>query len=162
MKLSPKNRILTKLRKGGGLPIGNQSQYNHVVSIYQALVSKGVPDQVALELTNQKVAEKGWNGFVTGDNKRYPNANSFADHLIDWHGRMYPESLKAKNFDQFYKGIQVTPKYKYNSENPNYKQNLLDTRPGVKKRINYYRQQNGQQPLAYIDYSTNNINNPTV
>lgn len=61
---------------------------------------------------------------------------------------MYPDSLKARNFEQFWRGIQITPKYKYNSENPNYKRNLLDTRPGVKKRINFYRQQKGLSPLV--------------
>ena len=33
---------------------------------------------------------------------------------------------------------------------PNYKQELLKTRSGVKKRINFYRQQQGLNPLAYI------------
>lgn len=142
---------MKRFYKGGGaIPIGTQKQYNNVVSIYQSLVSKGVPPQAALEIVNQKVAEKGWAGFATGDNKKYFNADDFADHIIDWHGRMYPDSLKAKSFEDYWKGIQITPKYKYNSENPNYKQELLKTRSGVKKRINFYRQQQGLNPLAYI------------
>jgi hypothetical protein len=44
------------------------------------------------------VAEKGWTGFATGDNKKFNNVNSFTDHLIDWHSRMYPDSLKVNNF----------------------------------------------------------------
>lgn len=135
------------------LPIGTQDQYNNVVSIYQTLVSKGVNPQAALELTNQKVAEKGWEGYSTGDNKKFSNVQNFANHIIRWHKKMYPDSLKARNFEQFWRGIQITPKYKYNSENPNYKQNLLDTRPGVKKRINFYRQQKGLGPLVM-----NNLN----
>ena len=149
--------LINKYQKGGSLPIGNQQQYNNVVSIYQSLVSKGVPPQAALEIVNQKVAEKGWTGFATGDNKKYSTANGFADHIIDWHGRMYPDSLKARSFEDYWKGIQITPKYKYNSEDPNYKKKLLKTRPGVKKRINYYRQQQGLPLLAYINNIDNNI-----
>lgn len=151
VKQNMKRFNLYEMYKGGGaIPIGTQEQYNNVVSIYQSLVSKGVPPQAALEIVNQKVAEKGWTGFATGDNKKYFNSDDFADHIIDWHGRMYPDSLKAKSFEDYWKGIQITPKYKYNSENPNYKQELLKTRSGVKKRINFYRQQQGLNPLAYV------------
>lgn len=138
------------------LPIGNQNQYNNVISIYQSLVSKGINPQTALELVNQKVAEKGWSGYATGDNKKFNNVDQFTDHLIDWHSRMYPNSLKARNFEEYWRGIQVTPKYKYNSENPNYKQHLLQTRPGVKKRINFYRKQQGLSPLA-LNYNSGDI-----
>ena len=69
--------LINKYQKGGFLPIGNQQQYNNVVSIYQSLVSKGIPPQAALEIVNQKVAEKGWTGFATGDNKKYSTANGF-------------------------------------------------------------------------------------
>lgn len=96
---------ILKMQLAGKMP-GTRSQYNNVTQIYQALVDKGVTPQAALDLTNQKVAEKGWTGFVTGDNKKYPNAQSFADHLINWHSRMYPDSLKAQNFQQYYDGIQ--------------------------------------------------------
>ena len=150
--------FINKYQKGKSLPIGNQQQYNNVVSIYQSLVSKGVPPQAALEIVNQKVAEKGWTGFATGDNKKYSTANAFADHIIDWHGRMYPDSLKARSFEDYWKGIQITPKYKYNSEDSDYKQKLLKTRPGVKKRINHYRQQQGLPLLAYINNIDNNYN----
>lgn len=142
---------MIKLQRGGRIPIGNRSQYNNVVSIYLSLVNKGVNPQAALDLVNQKVAEKGWSGYVTGDNKKFKNVDQFTDHIIDWYGRMYPDSLKANNFNQYWRGIQVTPKYKYNSENPNYKKELLKTRPGVKKRINFYRAQQGQAPLTLMD-----------
>ena len=145
-------------KNGGSLPIGNQQQYNNVVSIYQSLVSKGVPAQAALDLVNQKVAEKGWVGYTTGDNKKFNNVDQFTDHLIDWHSRMYPDSLKANNFEEYWKGIQITPKYKYNNENPNYKQELLRTRPGVKKRINFYRKQQGLPLLTYINNINDNYN----
>lgn len=148
-----KQNIKRFYKGGGAIPIGTQEQYNNVVSIYQSLVSKGVLPQAALEIVNQKVAEKGWAGFATGDNKKYFNADDFADHIIDWHGRMYPDSLKAKSFEDYWKGIQITPKYKYNSDNSNYKQELLKTRSGVKKRINFYRQQQGLNPLAYVPTS---------
>lgn len=130
------------------LPIGTQKQYNNVVSIYQSLVSKGVNPQAALDLVNQKVAEKGWTSYSTGDNKKFNNVDQFTDHLIDWHERMYPDSLKAKNFNDFWKGIQITPKYPYNPRGNEYKQELLRTRPGVKKRINFYRKQQGLSPLV--------------
>lgn len=145
--------LYKKYSDGGSLPIGNRNQYNHVVSIYQSLLNQGVSPQAALELTNQKIAEKGWTGYSTGDNKRFNTADQFTQHLIDWHGKMYPESLKANNFEEFWKGIQITPKYKYNSENPDYKKLLLKTRPGVKKRINFYREKQGLPPLALMSES---------
>lgn len=146
---------LTSKQKEGILPIGTRDQYNNVVSIYQSLVSKGVPPQAALDLVNQKVAEKGWTGYSTGDNKKFNNVDQFTDHLIDWHSRMYPDSLKANNFNEFWNGIMITPTYKYNPRGNNYKQELLRTRPGVKKRINFYRKQQGLGPLAY-NYVQNN------
>lgn len=140
---------IPKFRDAGILPIGNQAQYDHVAELYQALVDKGVDPQAALEIVSQKVAEKGWSGYVTGDNKKYSDANSWADHILDWHGRMYPDSLKAQNFDEYYNNIMVTPKYKYNRRGLEYRRELERTRPGVKKRINYYRKQKGLEPLAY-------------
>lgn len=135
------------------LPIGNQNQYNNVLSIYQSLVSKGINPQTALELVNQKVAEKGWSGYATGDNKKFNNVDQFTDHLIDWHRRMYPDSLKARNFEEYWRGIQIIPKYPYSPRGNDYKQELLRTRPGVKKRINFYRKQQGLSPLALISTS---------
>lgn len=67
---------------------------------------------------------------------------------------MYPDSIKAKNFNQFYNGIEVTPKYKYNPNPTVYKKKLLLTRPGVKKRINEYRSLHGQSPLTLQDNSS--------
>ena len=148
---------ILKMQLAGKMP-GTKSQYNNVTQIYQALVDKGVTPQAALDLTNQKVAEKGWTGFATGDNKKYPNAQSFAQHLIDWHSRMYPDSLKAQNFQQYYDGIQKNAKYMYNSEKGynGYKKDLLLTRPGVKKRINYYRATQGLGPLALVNLNQTN------
>lgn len=45
------------MQLAGKMP-GTKSQYDNVTQIYQALVDKGVTPQVALDLTNQKVAEK--------------------------------------------------------------------------------------------------------
>lgn len=146
-------KLYKKYDGGGQLLIENKQQFDHVTGIYQSLVDKGVNPQAALDLTNQKVAEKGWSGYSTGDNKKYQDVNSFTDHLIDWHGRMYPDSLKANNFNEYWRGIQITPKYKYNSENPNYKNLLLQVRPGVKKRINFYRKQQNLPPLVYHNNS---------
>ena len=151
-----KQRIIRINQKGGRLPIGTKSQYDNVVSIYQSLVSKGVDPQAALDLVNQKVAEKGWTGYTTGDNKKFNNVDQFTDHLIDWHSRMYPDSLKAKNFNDYWKGIMITPKNKYNPRGNAYKKELLLTRPGVKKRINFYRKQQGLSPLALIYYNNDN------
>lgn len=179
-KLAPRFKINDKLLrfKGGGVvkfqqagkfPTGTQAQYDHVTTIYQSLVDKGVNPQAALDLVNQKIAEKGWKGWVTGDNKRYPTVDAFTDHLIDWHGRMYPSSIDSsvKNFDTFYEGVNGTKEQNdrarrskgkdnsgrnyYNTEKTweGYRQDLLKVRPGVKKRINYYRSLQGLPPLAY-------------
>lgn len=176
IKLISKPIYLKKLQTGGlipkaqkGLPIGTKAQYDLVTQIYQGLVDRGVSPQSALELVNQKIAERGWTDYSTGDLKVFPNVSSFVKHLVDWHGRMYPNSLKARNFNEFYEGINGTKeqhernrrskgkdnsgRYYYNTEKgwEGYKKDLLTTRPGVLKRINYYRAQKGLSPLAYTD-----------
>lgn len=185
MRLSSKFKIIEKLasfrnggiakfEKSGKLPIGTQAQYDHVTTIYQSLIDKGVDPQAALDLVNQKVAEKGWTGYSTGDNKKYNNVSDFTDHLIDWHGRMYPNSLNVKNFGEFYEGVNGTREQNdrakrtkgrdnsgrnyYNTERgwDGYRNDLLKTRPGVKKRINYYRSLQNLLPLAYVDRQINN------
>lgn len=188
-KLAPRSTINNKLLRfkcggvvkfqhSGKLPVGTQAQYNHVTEIYQSLVDKGVDPQAALDLVNQKVAEKGWTGYSTGDNKKYNNVSDFTDHLIDWHGRMYPNSLKVKNFDQFYEGVNGTREQNdrarrtkgkdnsgrnfYNTAKgwDGYRNDLLKTRPGVRKRINYYRSLKGLPPLAYMNLPVDNNVNP--
>ena len=63
---------------------------------------------------------------------------------------MYPDTLNADNFTQFFKGLEFG-KHRYNPNVQKYKKDLLLTRPGVKKRINKYRATLGQAPLAFID-----------
>lgn len=139
---------LTEKYAGGG-KVAHDAKYNHVTQIYQSYVNHGVNPQTALELTNQKIAEKGWTGWVSGDNKRYNNVNSFTDHTIDQFSRLYPDSLKSNNFNQFFQGIEGG-RTKYNPTPNIYRQHLLLTRPGVKKRINEYRRLQGQSPLALV------------
>lgn len=130
-----------------GGPVKHDARYNHATQIYQSYINQGVNPQTALELTNQKIAEKGWTGWVSGDNKRYNNVNSFTDHTIDQFNRLYPDSLKSNNFNQFFQGIEGG-RTKYNPTPNTYRQHLLQTRPGVKKRINEYRRVHGQSPLT--------------
>ena len=106
IKLISKPIYLKKLQTGGlipkakkGLPIGTKAQYDLVTQIYQGLVDRGVSPQSALELVNQKIAVRGWTDYSTGDLKVFPNVSSFVKHLVDWHGRMYPNSLKARIYD---------------------------------------------------------------
>lgn len=134
-------------RKGG--KITERDRYNNVTSIYQEYINAGVSPEVALELTNQKVAEKGWTGYASGDKKRFRNAKDFVDHTVDYHSRMYPDTLKATNFNQFYNGLEFG-EHRYNPYVKTYKDKLLLTRPGVRKRINQYRAKQGQQPLAFM------------
>lgn len=133
----------------GGGKVAHDARYNHVTQIYQSYINQGVNPQTALELTNQKIAEKGWTGWVSGDNKRYNNVNSFTDHTIDQFSRLYPDSLKSNNFNQFFQGIEGG-RTKYNPTPNIYRQHLLQTRPGVKKRINEYRRLQGQSPLSLV------------
>lgn len=126
---------------------GTKAQYDHVTGIYQALVDEGIDPQAALDITNQKVAERGWSGYSTGDKKVYPNAKKFAEHIKDWHGRMYPDSLHSKDFNSYWRGI-MDGKHQYNPYYDKYKNDLLKTRPGVKKRINTYRAKQGLGPLV--------------
>lgn len=132
-----------------GGPVKHDARYNHATQIYQSYINQGVNPQTALELTNQKIAEKGWTGWVSGDNKRYNNVNSFTDHTIDQFNRLYPDSLKSNNFNQFFQGIEGG-RTKYNPTPNTYRQHLLQTRPGVKKRINEYRRLQGQSPLSLV------------
>lgn len=133
----------------GGGKVAHDARYNHVTQIYQSYINQGVNPQTALELTNQKIAEKGWTGWVSGDNKRYNNVNSFTNHTIDQFNRLYPDSLKSNNFNQFFQGIEGG-RTKYNPTPNIYRQHLLQTRPGVKKRINEYRRLQGQSPLSLV------------
>lgn len=133
----------------GGGKVAHDARYNHVTQIYQSYINQGVNPQTALELTNQKIAEKGWTGWVSGDNKRYNNVDSFTDHTIDQFNRLYPDSLKSNNFNQFFQGIEGG-RTKYNPTPNIYRQHLLQTRPGVKKRINEYRRLQGQSPLSLV------------
>lgn len=133
----------------GGGKVAHDARYNHATQIYQSYINQGVNPQTALELTNQKIAEKGWTGWVSGDNKRYNNVNSFTDHTIDQFNRLYPDSLKSNNFNQFFQGIEGG-RTKYNPTPNIYRQHLLQTRPGVKKRINEYRRLQGQSPLSLV------------
>ena len=157
--------LIPKFQKAGKLPIGNRRQYDYVTEIYQNFVNKGVNPQAALDLTNLVVQEGGWFTYKTGDGKRFKNANDLTNHVIGHHSRLFPDTLKANNWESFYRGLNVTPKYKYNSERPNYKQWLYGGRPGIKKRINYYRSQQGLSPLAYqepiIDQQSE-INYPNI
>lgn len=133
----------------GGGKVAHDARYNHVTQIYQSYINQGVNPQTALELTNQKIAEKGWTGWVSGDNKRYNNVDSFTGHTIDQFNRLYPDSLKSNNFNQFFQGIEGG-RTKYNPTPNIYRQHLLQTRPGVKKRINEYRRLQGQSPLSVV------------
>lgn len=138
-----------KFQKAGKLPIGNQKQYDYATEIYQSFVDNGAAPQAALDLTNLVIAEGGWFEYATGDGKKFKNASDLTRHVIGHHQRMFPDSLKATDWNSFYRGLNVTPKYKYNSEKPDYKQWLYQSRPGIRKRINYYRSQKGLSPLAY-------------
>lgn len=139
LQVSEQKIIPSEVEQPIEIPIGTQDQYNHVTEIYQDLIDKGIHEHAAFELVNQKVTEKGWTGYATGDNKKYDNVNKFTDHLIEWHGRMYPNSLTATTFEEFWKGIVPKKGPKYNLR-PGYKNELLKTRSGVLKRINHYRQ----------------------
>lgn len=149
------------------LPIGTQKQYDHVVELYNALLAEGISPEAAVNLVSQKVQEKGWTGYVTGDNQKYATARQWAKHIKDWHGRMYPGSLTAKNYDDFNVGINGTReqhararrtkgkdnsgRYYYNTyvDWDTYKKAVYNTRIGVLKRLNYYRSTKGQPPLSY-------------
>lgn len=141
--------IVTGHKHAGGGKVAHDARYNHATQIYQSYINQGVNPQTALELTNQKIAEKGWTGWVSGDNKRYNNVVSFTDHTINQFNRLYPDSLKSNNFNQFFQGIEGG-RTKYNPTPNIYRQHLLQTRPGVKKRINEYRRLQGQSPLSLV------------
>lgn len=136
--------ILQKFQNGG--------TQKHAQDVYQGFINQGVTPEVALELTNQQVAEGGWNKYSTGDKQTFKAVEPFTQHVVDWHERMYPDSLKATNFNQFFKGLQ-NGKYKYNPNSNQYYKHLKSTRPGVKKRINVYRESLGETPLAFVNNS---------
>ncbi len=142
---------IQKFQNTGKLPIGNQSQYDYATEIYQSFVDNGADPQAALDLTNLVIAEGGWGAYKTGDGKRFRNANDLTKHVIGHHSRRFPDTLKSTGWESFYRGLNVTPQYKYNSERKDYKQWLYQSRPGIKKRINHYRATKGLGPLAYQD-----------
>ena len=149
-------KLIKKHFTGGNIAYTKDPRANNAISIYNDFVQKGIPDQAALELTNQKVAEGGWSGYSTGDGRRFSNPDQFTQHVIDWHQKMYPDTLNVKNFNQFYNGLE-NGRYKYNKNVKGYKQQLLLTRPGVLKRINSYRSSLGQSPLSMVETENNNL-----
>lgn len=140
-----------KFQNSGKLPIGNQKQYDYVVGLYKSFIDNGATPQSALDFTNLVVAEGGWYNYKTGDGRQFRNSDELAKHVLGHHRRMFPETLRSKDWNSFYRGLNVTPKYKYNSENPNYKNWLYQSRPGVRKRVNHFRKLQNQPPLAYIN-----------
>lgn len=147
------NLLIQKHQTGGSF---KDPKTTNAIQIYQHFIDNGIPEQAALELTNQKIAEGGWKGYSSGDGKKFNNVDNFIDHIIDWHNKMYPDSLKANSFNQFFNSLEYG-KHKYNPNPNSYKQHLLETRPGVKKRINEYRNSLGQQPLSLLYNNTNNV-----
>lgn len=142
---------IPKFQNAGKLPIGNQEQYNYATEIYQSFIDNGAQPQAALDLTNLVIAEGGWFKYATGDGKKFRSASDLTRHVIGHHQRRFPDTLKATDWNSFYRGLNETPKYKYNSVRPDYKKWLYRSRLGIKKRINYYRSQKGLPPLAYQD-----------
>lgn len=143
--------------------------YKHITSYYQALLDKGLSPEVARELTVQQVAEGGYNTkWWTGDKVKYNTPEELAAHVIEHHSRMFPDSLKATNFNEFYDGLQKTGKAMYNSVKGynGYKQHLLTYRPGIIRRINQYEQQPTIKApvLEHIEPNdvTNIVNTPVI
>lgn len=115
--------------------------YQHLTTYYQALLDRGMSPEVAKELTVQQVAEGGYDKkWWSGDLVKFNTPTELADHVIDHHSRLYPDSLKATNFDEFYDGLQKTGKHMYNSEKGynGYKQHLLSYRPAIIRRLDNY------------------------
>ena len=152
--VTPKRNYIEKHKSGG--QVKQDSRYDHVVTLYNSFLDEGVNPQAALDLTNQQVAEQGWNKFAGGDGKRFPTADQYVDHTVNQMNRLYPDTLKAQNFNQFF-NAQENNKVKYNPNPGAYKQHLLEMRNGVKKRINYYRSTLGQKPLTLITEDNTNI-----
>lgn len=126
------------------MPNNTENQiYNHVTSYYQALLDQGMSPEVAKELTVQQVREGGYaKRWWSGDGVKFNTPQELAKHVIAKHSKLYPDSLKATNFDEFYNGLQKTGKYMYNSEQGynGYRKALLNVRPGVVRRIDKYVQ----------------------
>ena len=121
--------------------------YDHTIALYQGFVDKGINPQVALELTNQQIAENGYKSYRGGDGKGFSTPTQYVNHTIGHMQRMFPDSLKANSFNQFFKA-QENGKIKYNPNVSIYRNKLLLTRPGVKKRINIWRASNNLSPLT--------------
>lgn len=132
------------------VPVKQDANYNHAVAVYQGLLNRGIPEQAAFELTNQKILEGGWKSLHTGDGKHYKDMNKLLDHIASWMKTSYPDTIKAKNFNEFYNGLMNGKNGKYN-DRPAYKQELLNTRKGVLRRINNYRGTKGQKPLTLLN-----------
>lgn len=133
-------------------PVAEDANYRKVVSLYTGYINKGLSPETALELTNQNILEGGWNVWKSGDNKRYKDADSLVNHVVDWHGRMYPKTLDIKNFNEFFNGLQ-NGIHKYNPNDKVYRTELLNTRNDVLRRVNHYRKKQGQPDLSLLDNS---------
>lgn len=137
---------------GRSTPVRRDANYNHAVAVYQGLLDRGIPEQAAFELTNQKIGEGGWKSYSTGDGKHYNSMDKLLDHIASWMKASYPDTIKARNYNEFYNGLMHGKNGKYNAK-PEYKQKLLQTRPGVLRRINDYRKSKNQVPLTLLNGS---------
>lgn len=131
-------------------PVAEDKNYNKVVKLYQGYIDRGIPPEAALDLTNQNIQEGGWNSWSSGDGKAFKTADGLINHVIDWHSRMYPDTLKSRNFEEFYNGLE-NGVHRYNSRYKGYMDELLNMRKGVKNRVNHYRAKLGQPALTLMD-----------
>ena len=143
------NSYVSPLGRSGS-PVKKDANYKHAIAIYQGLKDRGIPDQAAFELTNQKILEGGWKNYFTGDSKRYKAMDPLLDHIASWMKTSYPDTIKARNFNEFYNGLMNGKNGKYNSR-PGYKKELQGTRSGVLRRINDYRKSLNQPPLTILN-----------
>lgn len=144
-------------------PVAEDRNYRKVVTLYQGYIDRGLSPETALELTNQNIRESGWNTWKSGDGRHNKSANDLMNHVMEWHERMYPDTLKAKNFNDFYNALE-NGSHRYNPRYKGYENELLDLRKGIKRRINHYRAKQGQQPLAFMEtpvLPTDDITAPT-
>ena len=142
-------------------PVAEDKNYRKVVTLYQGYIDRGLSPETALELTNQNIRESGWDTWKSGDGRHNKSADALMDHVMEWHKRMYPDTLDVKSFDDFYNALE-NGAHRYNPRYKGYKDELIELRNGIKNRVNHYRAKQGQQPLAFIETSTLPVEDTTT
>lgn len=144
-----KLNYLLKYQKGGDL-VRRGIKESTLKDMFNALVSRGVPNQAAFEIAWQSLKEKtkGYYSFGT----TFKDLNSWANNVVNRQLKrpIYKQAVKATNFQEYRNATKA-----YNTQ-PFYTKWLQEGREAGRKVINnYIRDNNLGDYIAYNNSEEN-------